>query len=134
MPFSAASTAVSDMIGQMELPDTRSMKAERPRTLMERALAWIEENYYGWTYIVVKARADARDRGRVRVKKYIEDLRDDTHLSRVAGSPVRLPNAYSAPFGRILAEWYPELAESVPLGHSKVDGLSIPPCPDWARL
>lgn len=122
------------MIGQMQLPDTRSMKAERPRTLMEKALAWIEDNPFGWTYIVTQARFDARTRERVRVKKYIEDLRDAAGVSPASGSPVKLPNAFSAPFGRILAAWYPELDQHIPLASSKVDGVVIPPRPEWAAL
>lgn len=118
---------------QLALPDTRSMKAQSPQQLMEAALAWIEENYYGWTQVVHHARRDARDIGRVRVKSYIEELRYDARLAHYSGGPVKLPNAFSAAFSRILVAWYPELAAAVPVAHSKLDGVTIPPAPLWAK-
>jgi hypothetical protein len=108
------------------------MKAQRPRDVMADALEWIEQNRFGWTTIVHRAGRDARTLGRVRIKKYIEDLRDDSRVDNRAGRPVKLPNAFSAPFGRILAAWYPELADAIPMQHSKVDGCVVPPRPEWS--
>lgn len=117
------------MTAQLAL-DLRSLKAQRSRDLMADALAWIDANRSAWTNIVMIAEADAARYGRVRVKHAIETVR----FGPVAATDKRpkLPNAYSAPFGRILASWYPHLAEAVPLHNSKCDGCSIPPKPVWA--
>ena len=117
------------MMTQLQLPDTRSLEAQRPRDLMEDALVWIERNPEAWQRLVRLAHTDAERGGRVRVKSYIEFLRISPLVRHVTGSPVKLPNAYSAPFGRILRAWYPELAEFIPLAHSKTDGLVIPERP-----
>lgn len=117
---------------QLTLPDTSRMEAQRPRDLMADAVAWIEDNRDAWRYIVSEARHDAATLRRVRVKSYIEVLRYCNRVTRPDGSPVKLPNAYSAPIGRLLAAWYPDLAHAVPLGHSKTDRCEIPPAPSWA--
>ena len=113
---------------QLELPDTRSLKPQTPRQLLEDALRWIEENHGPWMRLVAYAKHDAEFGGRVRVKSYVEALRMHYDVEHAQG-PIKLPNALSAPFGRILAAWYPELAPYIPLAHSKLDGLTIPAKP-----
>ena len=118
---------------QMMLPSMRRLEATSPKQLMTAALAWIEANYYAWTWIVRQARVDADLLGRVRVKRYIEEVRYSPDVVSVTKSPVKVANALSAPLGRILAAWYPSIAGSIPLTQSKLDGMTVPPCPDWAR-
>lgn len=116
---------------QLTLADTRSLEAQRPRDLMGDALTWIDTNREAWEYLVRVARDDAHRIKRVRVKSYIEDLR--TRRLPYATRYIKLPNAFSAPLGRILASWYPDIAPYIPLKHSKTDGCAVPPCPAWAR-
>jgi hypothetical protein len=118
---------------QLTLPDTRGLKPRKSRDLLADALEWIDQNRAGWKYAVAYAHDDARNLGRVRIKKYIEDLRDEDGVHSVTGSVFKLPNAFSAPFGRILAAWYPDLADSIPMHHSKVDGCVVPPVPRWCK-
>lgn len=101
------------------------LEAADARRMMTDAVEWIDENPLGWAFIVASARDDANRRGRVRIKRYIEDLRDDPSVVRQQG-PVKIQNALSAPFGRILAAWYPELAPCIPMHSSKTDGVVVP--------
>lgn len=117
---------------QLTLPDTRALKPTSSRDLMADALLWIGDNTYGWLRFAMRAIEDGRATGHVSVKRNIEDLRRSPYVSGVGA--IKLPNAYSAPFGRILRAWYPELAGCIPMHVSKVDGCAIPPCPEWARL
>lgn len=119
--------------GQLTLPDTSRMEAQRPRDLLAEAVAWADTNYYAWVWLVHAARRDAANCGRVRVKHYVEELRFSPDVQRGTGSPVKLPNSYSAAFTRILAAWYPDLAPFIPKAHSKLDGAVVPPAPTWAR-
>lgn len=107
--------------------DTRSLEAQAPTELLEAALAWISANPKAWEFIVSAAQRDALDIGRVRVKWYLEALRYGN--VEWATESVKVPNALSAPFGRILVAWHPELKPFVPLAHSKTDGMSVPPRP-----
>lgn len=107
--------------------DTRRLEAQRPRDLMAEALAWIDENPKAWDWIVGAAQRDSLEIGTVRIKSYIEHLRY-TPLPW-ANDVIKLPNAYSAPFGRILVAWHPELEPFVKLTHSKVDGCVLPERP-----
>lgn len=100
------------------------VKAQSSADLMEAALTWIRENPKAWETIVVASHQDSKYVRRVRIKSYIEGIRGN---SMVNSSGVKLRNAYSAPFGRILAAWYPELKAHIPLNRSKVDGCVIPP-------
>jgi len=108
------------------------LEAQGARRMMETALSWIEDNREGWRYIVDSARYDVDKHRRTRIKRYIEDLRDDVAVRHQSG-PVKLQNALSAPFGRILAAWHPELAEYIPMHASKTDGIVIPARPRWDR-
>ncbi len=120
---------------QMTFPDTRAMTPLASRDLMADALAWIDANKGAWRTLVRIAKTEALTIRRVRVKSYIEELRGMRGVDNPdTASPVKLPNAFSAPFGRILAAWYPDLTEYIPLHRSKADGCVIPPCPKWARL
>ena len=116
---------------QLQLPDARQLEAQRPRDLMADCLAWIETHPEAWDFIVGAAQRDALDCGRVSVKSYIESLR--RRRMQWATEQVKIPNAYSAPIGRILAEWYPDLRPAIPLAHSKLDGCEVPPRPEWLR-
>lgn len=120
------------MNAQLTLPDTRGMRPRRSGDLMVDALEWIDANRSAWMDIARAAHTDAVTIKRVRVKRYLEDMRVSPKVA--SAGPVKLPNAFSAPFGRILRAWYPDLAEYIPLGHSKTDGCSIPPRPTWAAL
>lgn len=110
--------------------DFSRTEPQSPRELMESALAWIDSNRAAWSLLVEYAFRDADRLGRVRVKRYIEDLRCSPLVWHETGA-VKLPNGYSSAFGRILAAWYPEVAPFVPLQSSKLDGCSIPPKPEW---
>jgi hypothetical protein len=121
------------MNDQLTIPRMSRLEATSPKRLMTDAVAWIDANLYAWVWIVRQARLDADLLGRVRVKRYIEEVRYSPDVVRVTNSPVKVANALSAPLGRILAAWYPSLASSIPLTHSKLDGMIVPPCPDWAR-
>lgn len=105
--------------------DTRSLEPQKADELMEAAIVWIRENPEAWDYLVASARDDAQRFGRVRVKSSMELLR----FASIRGvhGPVKLPNAYSAAFTRILADWCPELAPFIPKATSKLDGCVIPP-------
>ena len=117
------------MTGQMTLPVSEK-RMESPDGLLTAALTWIDENPEAWHYIVKSAQLDALEIGRIRVKSYVEFLRYKP--LPYTTKRIKLPNAFSAPLGRILAEWYPELAHAIPLNASKCDGLTIPPRPSWA--
>lgn len=117
----------------MNQPQLNFMAPRKARDMMADSLDWIAQNPNGWRLIVDSARRDVAAGNRVRIKRYIEDLRDSRFVSRQLDKPFKLPNAYSAPFGRILAAWYPELAEYIPMAHSKTDGCIVPPAPMWAR-
>ena len=105
---------------------------ESPQKLLLTALSWIDSNRAAWTMLVRWAHADAGSLGRVRVKRYMEDLRCSPLVASERG--VKLPNALSPAFGRILAAWYPAIAHAVPLASSKLDGMGIPPRPLWADV
>ena len=107
--------------------DTRKLEPQSPRQALEEALVWIAENPGAWDLIVEYAYRDAATLGRVRVKRYIEDLRCSPLVGRPNGSPVKLKNGLSAAFGRILRAWHPDIAECVPLAGSKLDGCVVPP-------
>jgi hypothetical protein len=109
---------------QLEL-DTRSLKPIPADKLMTDTLAWIETNPEAWDALVGMAQRDALDFGRVRIKSYIESLRyrDLGYATRT----VKLPNAFSAAFSRILGEWHPELRHAIPMASSKLDGCVVPP-------
>ena len=108
---------------------TRAMEPQAPNELIEECVHWIEANMAAWlTGFVARAAKDARSRGRVRVKKYAEDVRDSS-LIGPDGKPVKLPNAYTPIFGRLLREWHPELADFIPLNSSKFDGCVFPARP-----
>ena len=109
--------------------DARRITPQSPRQLLEAALAWIADNPAGWDYIVSDARIAATMHRPVRVKRSMEDLRDSVVIRRPDGSQVKLPNALSPAFSRILAAWHPELAEWIPTASSKLDGVAIPPRP-----
>lgn len=112
--------------------DTRSLEPVKARDLMEEAIEWIAANRAGWAYIVAHTRADVLLGRRVAIKRYLEELRDDPTIAPGRdGETVKLKNALSAPFGRILAAWYPEMKPLVPLHQSKCDGCIVPPRPHW---
>lgn len=110
---------------QLAFPDPTTL--DSPRKLMEAALTWIEANPEAWDWIVKAAQRDAIELGRVRVKSYIETLRFKP--LPWATETIKLPNAFSAAFTRILAEWYPDLRNRIPRASSKLDGCAIPPRP-----
>lgn len=120
---------------QLTIPRMSRLEATSPKQLMTAAVEWIENNRDGWAYVVAEARNDAELLGRVRVKHAMECLRyQRPHIGGGKPSgPVKLPNALSAAFGRILAAWYPSIAPHIPLTRSKLDGVVVPPRPDWAR-
>lgn len=105
---------------------------ESPTKLLLATLAWIDSNRAAWTMLVRWAHQDAQQLGRVRVKRYLEDLRCSPLVA--SGRGVKLPNAMSASIGRILAAWYPGIANAIPTASSKLDGLTIPPRPVWADV
>lgn len=112
---------------QLTLPETRTLRPQKPKDLLQDALAWIAENPKAWDFIVGAAQRDALECGCVRVKSYIEFLRY-TPLPW-ATEVIKLPNAFSSAFGRILRAWHPELENYIPLQHSKLDGCAIPERP-----
>lgn len=118
---------------QLDYDQGRGLKPKGSQRMMAEALAWIEANHHGWGYVVERAFADADEHGRVRVKKYMEDLRDGVNVVRLGNAHFKVPNELSAPFGRILAAWFPELEPYIPMHVSKTDGMVIPSRPDWAR-
>ncbi len=110
------------MVGQLTI--TERLEQQTAVELMDAALSFIAKNPEAWDWLVEMAEEDAQRIGRIRIKRYIEDMRVmrfpwDT-------SVVKIPNAYSAPFGRIIRAWYPELAAFVPVAVSKCDGCVIP--------
>ena len=109
---------------QMSLP-VREERLESAEGLMAAALTWIAENDAAWHYIVMHARMDAKKGGRVRIKRYMEAVRDMRLID--ATERIKLPNAFSAAFTRILWEWEPELRPAIPRASSKLDGVVIPP-------
>jgi hypothetical protein len=118
---------VESVTGQMTLEELDLTKLAAPEALMAAAVAWIAENPSAWDFIVGAAQRDALETGRVRIKAYVEYLRF-TPIGQ-STKQVKLANALSAPFGRILAAWEPQLAQYIPLNHSKLDGVVIPPKP-----
>ena len=106
---------------------TRKLEPQSPRQLMEAALTWITVNPAAWSLFVEYAHQDAARYGIVRVKRYIEDIRMSPLVARPDKAGVKLPNAFSSAFSRILAAWYPELAPYIPTASSKLDGVVIPP-------
>jgi len=80
---------------QLSFDDPRSMEPESAAGLMADALAWIDANPGAWKLLVEWAYRDAARYGRVRIKSYIEVLRDR----------------------------YPEIAPYVPIRSSKCDGV-----------
>lgn len=111
---------------QLTFP-ARRLEPQSPRELMESALTWIAANPAAWSLLVEYAHQDAARLGRVRVKRYIEDLRCSPLVKSPDRGGVKLPNAYSAAFTRILAAWFPELAFAIPTAASKLDGVAVPP-------
>lgn len=109
--------------------DTRRLEPRDPRETIEDALRWIDANPDPWRSIVRMAHADAELYGRVRVKRYVEDLRQESRSLTQTRPGAKLPNGLTPAFGRILAAWYPEIAPCVPLAHSKLDGCVIPGVP-----
>jgi hypothetical protein len=107
--------------------DTRKLEPQSPRQLMESALTWITVNPAAWSLIVHTAHRDADRYGRVDVKLAISIVRRSPLCTRPDKAGVRLPNAFSSAFSRILAAWYPELAPYIPTASSKLDGVVIPP-------
>lgn len=107
--------------------DKRRLEPQSPRELMEAALTWIHDNPEAWDLLVDYAMQDAARYGLVRVKRYIEDLRMSPLTTRPDKPGAKLPNAFSPAFGRILAAWYPEIANAIPTASSKLDGCTIPP-------
>lgn len=117
---------------KLTLPDTRHLHPQHPADIVSDALAFIEANPEAWDALVGWAERDAARHGLVRIKRYIEELRMQP-LAIDTDAPVKVRNAMSAPLGRILAAWPPELAPFIPLGRSKADGCVIPPKPSWTR-
>ena len=111
-------------MNQLALPVTER-RMESAEGLMLAALAWIETNDAAWHYNVMHARMDENKGGRVRIKRYMEAVRDMRLID--ATERIKLPNAFSAAFTRILWEWEPELRHAIPRASSKLDGLVIPP-------
>lgn len=117
--------------------DPRKLEPQSPRELMESALAWIDANRGAFRVFVELATQDAVRLGLVRVKYHLEGLRYSPLVQRIG--PVKFPNALSAAVGRILKAWYPELSginpatkkPYIPLAPSKLDGVGIPPKPEW---
>lgn len=103
---------------------------ESPERLLTATLAWIDSNRAAWTMLVRWAHLDAYAGRRVRVKRYLEDLRDSPLVESSRG--LKIPNAISAAIGRILGRWYPAIANAIPTASSKLDGCTIPPRPLWA--
>jgi hypothetical protein len=104
---------------------TYATRAQSPADLMEGSIRWIGEHPEAWDAMVIVSQ-DAHVNGkRINIKGYIEYIRSSSVYSEFGG--IKLRNAYSAPFGRILAAWYPELEGSIPMARSKVDGCIIPP-------
>ena len=120
------------MMTQLAL-DTRRLEPESPRDLMASAITWIDGNRAAFALMVEYAHQDASRYGIVRVKRYIEDIRMSPLVKRPDGGVVKLKNALSAPLGRIIAAWYPDLAPFVPLAASKCDGVIVPPKPSWVK-
>ena len=114
------------MTGQMTLP-VREQRLESPEGLMAAALTWIRENPDGWSFIVGAAQRDSLDNVPVSPKLYIEMLR--RRSVTWATDRVKLPNAFSPAFARILREWHPEVRPWLRLAPSKLDGVVIPPRP-----
>jgi len=112
---------------QLAFDDPRRMTADGSGDLMADALAWIEDNPGAWKLMVEWAYRDASRYGTVRIKAYVEELRLSPLVRRPTGQPVKLKNALSAPFGRIMRDRYPELAPYIPIRASKCDGTVIPP-------
>lgn len=112
------------MTGQLTLPVSEH-RLESPEGLMAAALTWIADNPEGWDFIVGAAQRDALDGIRVSPKLYIEMAR--RRSMKWASERVKLPNAFSPAFARILAAWYPELRPYIRLAPSKLDGCVIPP-------
>lgn len=108
---------------QLSFDDPRRMEPESAAGLMADALAWIDANPGAWKLLVEWAYRDAARYGRVRIKSYIEELRMSPMLNSPGNQPVKLKNALSAPFGRILRDRYPEIAPYVPIRSSKCDGV-----------
>ena len=110
--------------------DTRTLEPETARQLMEGALVWIDANRLAWQRLFVdRALADSGAGRRVNVKRYIEDARESRMFMTPTGSPLKLKNAWSAPFGRLIAAWHPSTAPHITLHASKVDGSVLPPRP-----
>jgi len=107
---------------------------EHADQMLTKALQWIAANPRAWDRLVVMAADDAVTVKRVRIKAYIETLRMLPITEWPDSSPVKLPNAFSASFGRILRSWHPELAEFIPMAHSKVDGCVIPSRDQVSRM
>jgi len=105
---------------------------ESPERLLTATLAWIDTNRAAWTMLVRWAHLDAETLRRVRVKRYLEDIRCSPLVE--SGRGIKVPNAMSASIGRILAAWYPHIANAIPTATSKLDGLIIPPRPVWADV
>ena len=111
-------------VGQLEL-ETKPMKQQRATDLMADALAWIYQNPRAFRQLEFHVLAEhARGERRISVRDYFPTLRrmDLTPT----GEPVKLKNAISAPLGRILVTWHPELEGSISLSRSKIDGMMIP--------
>jgi len=108
---------------QLSFDDPRRMEPESAAGLMADALAWIAANPGLWQLLVEWAYRDAARYERVYVKSYIEELRKSPMLNRPGNQPVKLKNALSAPFGRILRDSYPDIREYVPIRSSKCDGV-----------
>ena len=119
----ATYTAVLDLF-----PAPESLTAQQT---LDLALSWIADNPDSWDFIVAGAQRDALDGVPIRIKAYVEALRDRRNVSW-ATRAVKLPNGLTPAFGRILVEWYPELAPSIRLASSKLNGLVIPPRRDVA--
>jgi hypothetical protein len=86
---------------------------------MDAALAWIRTNPEAWSRIERAAQGDHLDGVTIRIAWYVQDLR------RSGNGTVR--NSFTAAFGRILVEWFPEIKPSIRLASSKCNGVTIPP-------
>lgn len=105
--------------------DTSRMKAQSAKRMLADAIAWIYQNPRAFRQLEdhVLAAYNRGDRW-ISIRDYFPTLRR-MELSPT-GEPVKLKNALSAPLGRILVTWHPELEGRIKLSRSKTDGMLIP--------
>ncbi len=102
----------------------RAQEPESARVMMDRAIEWIRSNPGPFAALESWAITTARNGQRVSVRDYFPTLRAMPEV--IGRPPLKLANALSAPLGRILVAWHPEIEPYVPRSRSKTDGIIIP--------